>query len=205
MAPPVVLTRWASQARRPGVGKYHPTNISELCAFIAAIRPGFKSMYKTFEERRPFSYGVKAFDDLIQTEEMPYSFVLYQEMEMAALHFAGIPIDECYTAIKNIARSVRKRVLAYKEKFLSGFREAILREGKSVEEAEALAQKLWQIVEDSAAYSFNACVTGDTRIQRAGQSPGLYDPSVEEMYLIMHDRDYAQNSGQSLFARQVSQ
>lgn len=159
-----------NQVGQPGtsarVGKYHPTNISELCAFIAAIRPGFKSMYKTFEERRPFSYGVKAFDDLIQTEEMPYSFVLYQEMEMAALHFAGIPIDECYTAIKNIAKKRAEKVLVYKEKFLSGFREAILREGKSVEEAEALAQKLWQIVEDSAAYSFNAshsyCVALDS-------------------------------------------
>ena len=159
-----------NQVGQPGtsarVGKYHPTNISELCAFIAAIRPGFKSMYKTFEERRPFSYGVKAFDDLIQTEEMPYSFVLYQEMEMAALHFAGIPIDECYTAIKNIAKKRVEKVLVYKEKFLSGFREAILREGKSVEEAEALAQKLWQIVEDSAAYSFNAshsyCVALDS-------------------------------------------
>ncbi len=159
-----------NQVGQPGtsvrVGKYHPTNISELCAFIAAIRPGFKSMYKTFEERRPFSYGVKAFDDLIQTEEMPYSFVLYQEMEMAALHFAGIPIDECYTAIKNIAKKRADKVLAYKEKFLSGFREAILREGKNEEEAEALAQKLWQIVEDSAAYSFNAshsyCVALDS-------------------------------------------
>ena len=100
-----------------------------------------------------------------------------------------------YTAIKNIAKKRADKVLAYKEKFLSGFREAILREGKNEEEAEALAQKLWQIVEDSAAYSFNACVTGDTRIQRAGQSPGLYEPSIEEMYLIMHDRDYAKNNG----------
>lgn len=177
-----------NQVGQPGtsarVGKYHPTNISELCAFIAAIRPGFKSMYKTFEERRPFSYGVKAFDDLIQTEEMPYSFVLYQEMEMAALHFAGIPIDECYTAIKNIAKKRADKVLAYKEKFLSGFREAILREGKSEEEAEALAQKLWQIVEDSAAYSFNACVTGDTRIQRAD---GIC-PTVEDLYSVQPEQ-----------------
>lgn len=177
-----------NQVGQPGtsarVGKYHPTNISELCAFIAAIRPGFKSMYKTFEERRPFSYGVKAFDDLIQTEEMPYSFVLYQEMEMAALHFAGIPIDECYTAIKNIAKKRADKVLAYKEKFLSGFREAILREGKNEEEAEALAQKLWQIVEDSAAYSFNACVTGDTRIQRAD---GIC-PTVEDLYSVQPEQ-----------------
>lgn len=39
-----------NQVEQPGtasrVGVYAPTNISELCAFIAAIRPGFKSMYK---------------------------------------------------------------------------------------------------------------------------------------------------------------
>lgn len=159
-----------NQVAQPGtsarVGKYHPTNISELCAFIAAIRPGFKSMYKTFEERKPFSYGVKAFDDLIQTEEMPYSFVLYQEMEMAALHFAGIPIDECYTAIKNIAKKRADKVLAYKEQFVTGFREAIIREGKTQDEADEIARKLWQIVEDSSAYSFNAshsyCVALDS-------------------------------------------
>lgn len=68
------------------VAKYKPKNISELGAFVAAIRPGFKSMYKTFEERKPFAYNVKAFDDLIQTDEMPNSFLLYQEQEMAALN-----------------------------------------------------------------------------------------------------------------------
>lgn len=30
--------------------KYKAANVSELCAFIAAIRPGFKSMYSTFEK-----------------------------------------------------------------------------------------------------------------------------------------------------------
>ena len=63
-----------NQCERSGtasrVAKYQPTNISMLCAFIAAIRPGFKSMYKVFESKQPFSYNVKAFDDLIQTEEM---------------------------------------------------------------------------------------------------------------------------------------
>ena len=148
------------------VAKYQPKNISELCAFIAAIRPGFKSMYKIFEERQPFSYGVKAFDDLIQTEEMPYSFVLYQEMEMAAMNFAGIPMDECYTAIKNIAKKRAEKVMAYKEKFLKGFGKAIQEEGKTEDESTELAHKLWQIVEDSARYSFNAshsyCVALDS-------------------------------------------
>ena len=160
-----------NQVEKPGtsarVGQYRPHNISELCAFVAAIRPGFKSMYKTFESRVPFKYGVKAFDDLIQTKEMPNSFVLYQEMEMAALHYAGIPMADTYTAVKNIAKKRAEKVLAYKETFIRGFQEAIIRdEEKSPEEAGALAEKLWVIIEDSARYSFNAshsyCVALDS-------------------------------------------
>lgn len=117
-----------NQVERTGtsarVRVYKPSNVSELCAFIAAIRPGFKSMYKTFESRIPFSYGVKAFDDLIQTPEMPNSFVLYQEQEMEALRYAGIPMSECYTAIKNIAKKRAEKVLAYEEKFKGGLRKS---------------------------------------------------------------------------------
>ena len=149
------------------VADYKPTNISELCAFVAAIRPGFKSMYKTFAERKPFAYGVKAFDDLIQTEEMPNSFVLYQEQEMAALNYAGIPMDECYTAIKNIAKKRTEKVLAYKDKFKNGIRRTIIEdEHRDEAEAEHMADALWQIIEDSASYSFNAshsyCVSLDS-------------------------------------------
>lgn len=160
-----------NQVEKPGtsarVGQYKPKNISELCAFVAAIRPGFKSMYKTFESRVPFKYGVKAFDDLIQTAEMPNSFVLYQEMEMAALHYAGIPMADTYTAVKNIAKKRAEKVLAYKETFINGFKEAIVRdEHRTQNEAEELAEKLWTIIEDSARYSFNAshsyCVALDS-------------------------------------------
>ena len=149
------------------VSDYKPTNISELCAFVAAIRPGFKSMYKTFAAREPFSYGVKAFDDLIQTDEMPNSFVLYQEQEMAALNYAGIPMDECYTAIKNIAKKRAEKVLAYKDKFKTGIRRTVIEdEHRGEEEAEHMADALWQIIEDSAQYLFNAshayCVSLDS-------------------------------------------
>lgn len=188
-----------NQVERTGtsarVAKYHPRNISELCAFIAAIRPGFKSMYKVFEERQPFSYGVKAFDGLIQTKEMPYSFVLYQEMEMAAMHYAGIPMDQCYSAIKDIAKKRKEKVLAYKETFIKGFRTDILREGKTEEQAEELAAKLWQIIEDSSRYSFNACVSGSTRLMRSARGRHGFSPTVEGMYRICHDAAYARATG----------
>ena len=146
---------------------YKPQNISELCAFVAAIRPGFKSMYKTFESRKPFEYGVKAFDEILKTDELPFSFCLYQEQEMAALHYAGIPMSECYVAIKDIAKKRAEKVLRYKEKFITGFKASIVNdEGKPDAEAEAIAEKLWKIIEDSSRYSFNAshsyCVSCDS-------------------------------------------
>lgn len=155
------------EGTRARVMKYKPRNISELSAFVAAIRPGGASFYKQFESREPFSYGVKAFDDLIQTKEFPYSFLLYQEQVMRALNYAGIDMADCYTAIKNIAKKRAEKVLAYKDTFISGFKASIVRdEKKSEEEAQGLAERLWKVVEDSAGYSFNAshsyCVAIDS-------------------------------------------
>lgn len=160
-----------NQVEQPGtssrVGTYAPKNISELCAFVAAIRPGFKSMYKTFESRQDFSYNVESFDNLLRTEEMPQSFCLYQEQQMAAMHFAGFPMTECYAAIKDIAKKRAEKVLAYKDRFIKGFSEALIREENLDEDdANEKSRMVWQILEDSARYSFNAshsyCVSLDS-------------------------------------------
>ena len=178
------------------VAIYKPSNISELCAFVAAIRPGFKSMYKTFESRVPFKYGVKAFDDLIQTPEMPNSFVLYQEQEMEALHYAGIPMSDCYTAIKNIAKKRKEKVLAYEEVFKSGFNKAMIdHENKSPEEADSMSSQLWQIITDAANYSFNAshayCVALDSLYEawlKANHPLEFYEVSLK-IYEKKGDKD----------------
>ena len=161
------INQCEQEGTKARVMKYKPRNISELSAFVAAIRPGGASFYKQFESREPFSYGVKSFDDLIQTKEFPYSFLLYQEQVMRALNYAGIDMAECYTAIKNIAKKRAEKVLAYKDTFIKGFRESIIREEhKSEEEAQTLAESLWGVIEDSAGYSFNAshsyCVALDS-------------------------------------------
>lgn len=154
-------TLGVNQLERVGTAKraqgYKPRNISELCAFIAAIRPGFKSMCKIFESRKPFSYGVKSLDDLIQTPEMPYSFIMYQEQLMAVLNFAGIDMGECYSIIKSIAKKRAEQVFAYKDQFSRGFEDVIMKNDHLTKaEAEEVSQKIWQIIEDSAQYSFNA-------------------------------------------------
>jgi len=137
--------------------KYKPKNISELTAFIAAIRPGFKSMYHTFETRKPFNYDTPSFDKLIQTEEMPFSFVLYQEQTMAALGYAGFPMDESYGILKAISKKKAEIIMPLKERFLDGFSsKLVLEESISKDLALEKSENIWTIIADSVNYSFNA-------------------------------------------------
>ena len=177
------------------VAKYAPKNISELCAFVAAIRPGFKSMYPIFEKRAEFSYGIKSLDELIQTDEMDKSFILYQEIQMAVLNYAGIPMSECYTVIKNIAKKRVDKVLAYKNQFLSGFTQKMIDvEHQTEENAEKLSHKIWQIIEDSSRYSFNACLSGGTKFLVLNESDFKYGKTIKELY-EEKNTDFIQKNG----------
>ena len=140
------------------VMRYKPKNISELTQFVAGIRPSFQSMYKTFESRLHFDYGIKAFDSLIQDEYCNSSFILYQEHLMKVLGFAGFPMSETYTIIKAISKKKHYVINNAKEKFIPNFAQAILDTKETTNENEALemSKKVWQVVEDSASYGFNS-------------------------------------------------
>lgn len=149
------------------VSKYKPKNISELSAFVAAIRPGGASFRKDFIDRKHFSYGIKTYDEILQTKEFPNSYLLYQEQIMQTLNYAGIDMAECYTAIKDIAKKRVEKVIAYKEIFLKGFVKAIIdNEGKSESKAKELADRVWQVINDASSYVFCAghayCVALDS-------------------------------------------
>lgn len=154
------------EATSARVAKYKPHNIAELTAFVAAIRPGFASLYKKFENREHYSFGIESLDSLLQTPEMPESWLLYQESIMAVLNYAGIPMGECYTAIKNIAKKRAEKVLAYQQTFRDGMRKRLSREGYSNEKIQETCDTVWQTIEDAASYSYNAshayCVALDS-------------------------------------------
>ena len=140
------------------VMKYKPKNISELTQFIAGIRPSFQSMYKIFENREHFDYGIKAFDDLIQDEYCSSSFILYQETLMKVLGFAGFPMSETYTIIKAISKKKDYVIKEAKKKFIPNFAQAIIdtNETNDVNIATEMANRVWRVIEDSAQYGFNS-------------------------------------------------
>lgn len=161
------INQFEQDGTRGRATKYKPQNISQVSAFVAAIRPGFKSNYQQFESRLPFEYGVKSLDELIQTKEFPYSYMLYQENAMQVLAYAGIPIAKTYEIIKNIAKKRVEKVKKYREQFIKGMEKRLVEnENLNKEEAKKVAMMTWQIIDDSSLYSFNAShsysVAGDS-------------------------------------------
>lgn len=136
---------------------YKPKNVSELSAFVAAIRPGFKSMYSRFEKREDFKWGIDALDNLLRTEELPVSFLFFQEQLMSVLNYAGFPMDQCYGIIKAIAKKHPEKVRPLKAKFIDGFREKIIAdENLDKETAQNYSENVWTIINDNCGYGFNS-------------------------------------------------
>ncbi len=155
------LTMGLNQVEQPKtrekVMQYKPRNITELAAFVAAVRPAFKSMLPVFLARKHFDYGIPAFDRLIQTREMTSSFILFQEQLMKTLQHAGFTAPESYAAIKAIGKKHPEKVLPLKQRFLEAF---------AAKSDMASAEKVWRIIEDATSYGFNSshavCVALDS-------------------------------------------
>ena len=127
--------------------KYKPTNLAELSAYVAAIRPGFASLLNNFVERQPYSTGVKDLDDILEDS---FHYLMYQESIMKYLVWLGIEEKGTYDIIKKIAKKKFKEdeLQALKTQLLTGW---IKNVGK-----EDGFNETWQVVEDAAHYSFNA-------------------------------------------------
>ena len=86
-------------------GIYKPKNVEELTAFVAGIRPGFRSMLDTFIHRERFSYNIPSLDKLLQTPAIPDSFLEFDEQILVILKAAGIPGPKAYAITKAIKYS----------------------------------------------------------------------------------------------------
>lgn len=137
------------------VMRYKPKNISELAAFVAGIRPAFQSMLPKLLNREKFSYNIPALDNLLQTKELPQSFILYQEQMMKVLQWAGFTAPESYAAIKAIAKKHPEKVLPLKQRFMDGFSGRLIQEESASQEvASATTDKVWTIISDACGYGF---------------------------------------------------
>jgi DNA polymerase III alpha subunit len=129
------------------VSRYKPKSVAEASAFVAAIRPGFASLVNKFLDREQYSTGIPALDEILKDS---YCYMLYQESIMKFLVWCGLPEDQTYDIIKKIAKKKFKEeeIQTLKAKLIEGFK-------KNTGNEEGF-DTVWQVVEDAAAYSFNA-------------------------------------------------
>ena len=129
------------------VMRYKPKSLAEMSSFVAIIRPGCASLLDDFIERKPYTTGVKALDDVLEDSEHR---LIYQESIMKYLIWLGISEPQSYDVIKKIAKKKFKEpeLKALKEQLLEGWRKQVGEE-KGFEET-------WKVVEDATKYSFNA-------------------------------------------------
>jgi len=165
------FTQCLNQCEQPKsterVMRYKPKNIVELSAFVAAIRPGFKSMLDTFISRTPFTYNIESLDNLLKTKEIHDSFLMYDEQVLSVLISAGIPAADAYVCLKAIKKKKFDKVEAFKERFKEGFAKHLIEdEGATEKGAAKIVDNVWGIIESSASYLFNAshalCVACDS-------------------------------------------
>lgn len=167
------------------VKTYKPHSVAEMSAFVACIRPGCASLLNGFINRVSHTTGVKELDELFKDS---FQMCLYQETIMSYLIWLGEPEGETYTIIKKIAKK------KFKKEELEELKNRLKKQWIIKTGSDNYFEENWQVVQDAARYSFN-CLAGDTRIQRLGQKTNTFNPTIEEMYLIKNDYEYAKKTG----------
>lgn len=158
------------------VKKYKPKTIAELAAFIAGIRPGFASLINTFLNRENYSTGEAKIDELLNDSA---HYMIYQESIMKVLSFLGLPMSETYGVIKSISKKKLKG--EKKEHLLSELKESWLKIFGNLDNF----NNVWKVIEDSAAYAFNAphaySMAGDSLYQawfKAHHTAKFYEVAI---------------------------
>lgn len=145
------ITCCLNQCEKPGTTKkamqYKPQNIKELAAFIAGIRPGFKSHINQFLAREPYSSGESVIDDLLKDS---FNFMLYQESVMLVYSYLGIPMKESYDTIKKISK--KKLVGEALQHVEDNLREHWLQNIGNLDNFEPV----YKVIKDSQRYAFNS-------------------------------------------------
>lgn len=145
------ITCCLNQCEKPGTTHkamaYKPQNIKELAAFIAGIRPGFKSLVNGFLNRVEYTNGEPAIDKLL---EDCFKYMLYQEAVMKIFSYLGIPMKDSYDTIKKISKKKLKgEALKHVEDTLKEHWKENIGNLDNFE-------PVYKVIKDSARYSFNA-------------------------------------------------
>lgn len=173
--------------------QFKPRSVSDMAMFTACLRPFFEPWRDRFIAREEFTTGSPYLDNVL---ESTHSYILFQENLMQYFEWLGVTPAESIGLIKKISK---KKI--HPEDFQNleeRIRKKWIENTGSIDDFE----ETWKMVQGCMSYGF--CVSGDTKLLRNGNGNG-YTPTVEEMYNIKNNRQYALHNGHlSLYSKYKS-
>lgn len=136
-----------------------PSSIHDINAMVALYRPGPMESIPEYIARKRNPALVSYLDPRMEKIlDRSYGIITYQDdVLLIAIEIAGYSWLEADNLRKAMGKKIPAEMEAQKEKFIEG----CVEHGKI---DRAKAQAIWRLIEPFAAYGFNKCVTGDTRI-----------------------------------------
>ena len=111
--------------------------------------------------------------------------IIYQEeIILIAEQIAGFSKVKALKFMKTCAKKKAEELFAFEEDFLEGCKTV----GKVTENE---AKEIFENLKASSRYSFNKCVIGSEKIKFSSSRKNQFHPTIEEMYKIKNDREYA--------------
>jgi len=127
--------------------KVKPKNLEELSAVLALARPGamqFTDQYASYTNNDVYEPIHPFFDNILKETG---GVALYQEQLMKMAHKIGFTLDEAEILRRIVGKKKRSEVRKWRKKIKDKVKENSI--------PSEVSDILWQILEDSANYSFN--------------------------------------------------
>jgi len=177
--------------------KLKPKNIEDAAALVAIIRPSClqsqdengDSLTKVYCNRANNGWKPTEGNILDNLLVKTHGLNIFQETSMLlASEVAGFDGSQSMKLIKSIGKKLADLLFSLRKEFVAG----CIKVGK-VDEKEANA--IFDNIESSARYAFNACALGTEKLKQASKGSNKFHASVEELYKITTDINYAKSTG----------
>jgi len=181
----VGIFQMASSGMKQTLKKMNVSGIEDISIANALFRPGALAYIDNFCKRRN---GEEQFEylhpDLEPILKATYGIIVFQEQLIEIGRLAGLHNPDL----------LRKATGKKNPKLLNQVKPELEEKLKKRGWTDEQFSKLWSDMIAFASYSFNKCVAGSTKLMRVGQTKNKRHPTVEEMYLIMNDVEYAKKN-----------
>jgi DNA polymerase III subunit alpha len=150
------------QLNGDGMTKYlmdlRPERVEDIMAMVALYRPGPIEVIPEYIRRKHDASLVKFMDPRMEEFlQKSYGLLVYQDdVMLTAIHLAGYSWLEADKLRKAMGKKIPEEMALQKVKLIDGFVEHGMPKKQ--------ATQLWKLIEPFAAYGFNKCLVGGTRV-----------------------------------------